>query len=368
LSAGTSATLALVNAGADDFATNVVSYPTLTRVEFAVTDDNADAGADGLTLTGPAGFTIGGIAVVATDFNLGSQIKYTVTAESAVGGASIEAITGTVTQVIGQFSAKSTALLGTGLEIDVEEGRKEFTDGATPKVNSSTDSVTVAIADATGDIDLLNAVAVAGTADYTLSGDFTFLDADSSGAIDAGMTLSGTNAAGLQSTSFTNVAGAAAPQAFTVATDASVVLKTQTFTASAGLDYNTATAGAAVSKFSASGFAAGSWSLNGSSDDIAFLPFGNEYAQSITVTNIGSVVGEITVELTAEGTTYTTTLAATAAAKSVTNISTEVANFATASGITGNARISIVVNAPTADIAVKGLYFHKATQDRVLTY
>jgi len=114
--------------------------------------------------------------------------------------------------------------------------------------------------------------------------------------------------------------------------------------------------------------ASGAWTLNGSTDDIAFLPFGADYKQSITVTNTGTVEGEITIDLTAEGTTYSTTLTAAAAAKSVTNISLEVAAFAAESGITGNARVNVVVNAPDANIAVKGVYYHKASADRVVTY
>jgi hypothetical protein len=110
---------------------------------------------------------------------------------------------------------------------------------------------------------------------------------------------------------------------------------------------------------------AGGFTLDGSGADIAFLPFGADYAQSITVTNTGAVEGAISVDLTAGGFTYSTTLAAVAAAKSVTNISKEVADFAAASGITGNARVNVTANAP--GIVVKGLYYHKPTQDRVLT-
>ena len=146
-------------------------------------------------------------------------------------------------------------------------------------------------------------------------------------------------------------------------------LPTQVITLDSTIKYNTA-APAAATKVTATAQAAGSWTLNGSNDDIAFLPFGSDYAQSITVTNTGSVAGAITVDLTAGGKTYTKTLTAVADAKSVTNISLEVAAFAAASGITDNARIKVVVNAPDAnnEIQVKGLYFHKPTTDRVLTY
>jgi len=98
------------------------------------------------------------------------------------------------------------------------------------------------------------------------------------------------------------------------------------------------------------------------------MPFGSEYAQSITVANRGSVEGAITVTLKAEGKTYTKELTQMAAANSVTNISLEVAAFAKESGITGNAHVNVVVNAPSSNIGVKGVYYHKASADRVLTY
>lgn len=113
---------------------------------------------------------------------------------------------------------------------------------------------------------------------------------------------------------------------------------------------------------------AGSWTLDGSTDDIELMPFGSQYAQSITVANRGSVEGAITVTLKAGGMTYSKELSQAATANSVTDISKEVAAFAAASGVTGNAHVNVVVNAPSGNIGVKGVYYHKASQDRVLTY
>ena len=359
LSAGTSAVLALVNAGADGFATNVVTYPTLTRVEFAVTDDNADGGNNGLTLTGPAGFSISGIEIVADSFDSASQIKYTITAESAVAGAAIEAATSTITQVVGQFSAAVSTKIGT-VKVDVEDGRETFVGGGLA------DAAVVTITDAGSD--LLTAVPEDDTQDYTLKGDFSYLDTDADGIQDG--TLDGTNAEDLQSTTFTDVVGALAAQTFNIVNPASNVIQTQALTADASFDYNPATPGASVVKFTATDLAAGEWVLNGSEDTIAFLPFGSAYAQSVTVTNLSATTGEITIELTSGGETYTNVLTAQADAKSVTDISSEVAAFAAASGITGNTSIKVIVNAPDSndEIQVKGVYYHKATQDRVLTY
>jgi hypothetical protein len=102
-------------------------------------------------------------------------------------------------------------------------------------------------------------------------------------------------------------------------------------------------------------------------EDIVFMPFDSQYAQSINVSNTGSVAGAITVDITAGGTTYTKTLTATATPKATTNISQEVKSFATASGVTGNAHIKVVVNSPSNDIEVTGVYYAKADGDRVKT-
>lgn len=360
LSPATAAEITLVNADVDDIS-SVVTYPSVQQVVFTVTGDDGDGNDDGLSLADDSVFTIDGLDLVFDSLTVGSQVKYTITAESAVAGAAIEAQSAVVTQVINQFSAKATTPFGKDIQIDVEEGRKEFTDGAATKTNTSTDTATIAIIDSGAN--LLAASVDSSTADYTLAGDFTFLDADGDAAIDAGYVLSGTNAADLQSTTISNTSGLT--QDFTITTDGEVVLPAQSYTASVNVDYDTAAS--KVANYSAT-ISAGEWTLNGSSDKIAFLPFGSAYAQSITVTNTGKVEGEITVELTANGETTAKTLTAIAAKNSVTNISSEVAAFAAELGIEGDAAVNVIVNAPDANIDVKGVYYHKASQDRVLTY
>jgi hypothetical protein len=213
----------------------------------------------------------------------------------------------------------------------------------------------------------------------TLNGDFSFLDTNADGKITSADKIfpvfaqtAGTTAttivaaADLQSVSFVG------PTAFTAAgltiTAANVagdtVIKDQKFTVDTEITYTPKTGGAVKAVASQS---AGAWTLDGANQDIAFLPFGNEYAQSVTVSNSGTVEGAITVALSFEGTTFTKTLTAVAAKLSVTNISLEVAALAAESGITGNAQINVIVNAPAASIDVKGVYYHKASQDRVLT-
>lgn len=109
----------------------------------------------------------------------------------------------------------------------------------------------------------------------------------------------------------------------------------------------------------------GAWSLDGSSGDVKFMPFGSQYAQSVTVTNSGTVVGEITAEIFFNGSKFSKTLTATAAANSVTNISSEVAALAAENSVVGDARVRITVNAPNCN--VNAVYYHKADADRVKT-
>lgn len=141
----------------------------------------------------------------------------------------------------------------------------------------------------------------------------------------------------------------------------SVITAPQSFT----IDSSVADASTTIPLATAS---AGTWTLDGSTDDIELMPFGAEYAQSITVANRGTVEGAITVTLKADGKTYSKELSQVAAANSVTNISLAVAAFAAESGITGNAHVNVVVNAPAGNIGVKGVYYHKASADRVLTH
>ncbi|URQ89962.1 hypothetical protein [Pseudoalteromonas sp. SCSIO 43101] len=109
----------------------------------------------------------------------------------------------------------------------------------------------------------------------------------------------------------------------------------------------------------------GAWTLDGSTGDVKFLPFGPQYAQSVTVTNSGNVVGDITAEIFFNGQKYTKVLTAKAAANSVTNISAEIAALAAENSVVGDARVRITINAPSSN--VNAVYYHKADGDRVKT-
>ncbi|PCC11821.1 hypothetical protein [Pseudoalteromonas sp. JB197] len=107
---------------------------------------------------------------------------------------------------------------------------------------------------------------------------------------------------------------------------------------------------------------AGAWSLDGSSGDVKFLPFGKQYAQGVAVTNSGTVVGEVTAEIWFKGEKFTGVVGE-AAANTVTDISQAVRKLASTNAVDGDARVRITVNAPNC--SVNALYYHKADGDRL---
>jgi hypothetical protein len=254
--------------------------------------------------------------------------------------------------------------------IDVSNERKQYTAPAGGD-GSFADALTMDLTTTAVDKLALSAL----TYDVTITGDFTKLDTDGDMKLEAGegslvasQAVTTVAAADLSSVLYTGVTANAA-RTFTInlpATKANrQVLTTQDFTFAVISDY---TATAAKADVAVTSGAAGKWSLNGSSDSIAFLPFGPAYSQSVTVTNTGTVDGEITIDITSNGTTHTTTLEQTAAAKSVVDISDAVRAWASTNGVSGNARVAVVVNSPSTDISVKGVYYSNTDNDRAVIY
>ncbi|WP_085298075.1 hypothetical protein [Cognaticolwellia mytili] len=347
---------------------NVLTY----RVT-AATGDHSNLTGDTLTLSGVKMTTASAVAA--------STVSVTFSAETSTGIAIDSATTNTkvIQKAVSQYLVKVTT--AANAEVKVGTLRTQFGTTAAPVY---ADDVIVTYSDytpAAGEAWIaglaLQGAAPSATA-TTLKGDFNFLDTNADGKItatdkittpfaQAAASTATAITAKVDSVAFAGPAGFGASGLTITAGNAAgdTTITSQAFTVDTSATY--APKSGAVAKATNS-LSAGAWGLDGSSDDIAFLPFSDEYAQSITVTNNGKVVGDISVVLFANGTEYKTTLVAPAAADSVTNISTEVAQFAKASGINGNAGLNIIVNAPAANIQVEGIYFHKATQDRVRTH
>jgi hypothetical protein len=343
-----------------------VDYVGTTTARFRVSGVNS-ATSDTITF---AGWSLKTSAAVDK-----STIKFTSSAlssNSSIGSYDTTAVAATAFTFGNQLTTVTTKFNGI---VSTGAGRAEFTAAGT---GANKDVLTIANTDNAG-VDALTIAksvhVITGNFNYVLDYDLVANGGDADGVMDvaeiaAAVTDVGCTSAvatfntGLTTLTVTDTGALAASCAIELnnvgnTAGGSVIASPQSFTVTS--TYTDAGSNAIVAASSS----AGSFTLDGSGADIAFLPFGSDYAQSITVTNAGTVEGAITVDLTAGGTTYTSTIDAIAAAKSVTDISTEVAAFAAASGIIGNARVNVTVNAP--GIIVKGLYYHKPTQDRVLT-
>jgi len=341
LSASSDAKLAASNAGVT---VGKVAYPNATTIEFPITTAAA-AALDTMTLSD---------VVLSVDGS--SNVVMTIKAISSVAGVEIDSASGVIAAYVDEYSAKVSKGNGFAKQIDVASARKLFTD------TTSTDSATVTVTDLTTDHGDTSASLGAGDVVVTLNGDFSFLDLNADGKVDAkdlGSSITGTLAKDLQSTVVK--AAAAGDQTFTVATGGKVTLPAQSYTADVAVAYTNSLG--AVGSDTTSGLNAGKWTLNGDKTDIAFMPFGGQYANSITVTNMSALAGEITVTLTDGGKSVSAEVGV-AAAKSVTQIGKEVAALAAANGMT-QANVNVVVNA--TNTTVVGVYYSKADGDRVLT-
>lgn len=349
---------------------NLTTSPTMTlgllsteagKVTFRVT---AATGNHGDTEAGKfSKITFSGLQLTTATAKVAGSISAVYSAQTSTGIAIDASSKNTVVAMKGvnQFNSVVTTKLNE--TVSVGSLRKNF--GGSPTVvysdtvESTFTNYTLAATEAaaTG----LMAAAMKSTK-TTLNGNFSFLDTSGDGKLTsadkitspfvalAGSTATAiTPATGLQSVSYAGPTAFGAKSGLTITAGnvaGDTTITDQTFTVDHEITYTTNKGSDAKATNSVSG---GVWGLDGSKDDIAFLPFGSDYAQSITVTNLGTVAGTITVTLTAEGKEYTKVLTATAAADTVTNISSEVSAFAAASGITGNASVNIVVNAPSTD-------------------
>ncbi|TMO67090.1 hypothetical protein CWC18_01395 [Pseudoalteromonas aurantia] len=348
-----------------------VDYPSATTVRFRVSTRNNPNSADGnITL---AGFKLKtGSAADKGTIKVSSKA---ISVNPSIGDYDVSK-DATIATFKTQLSSALTKFDG---EVSTSKGRKEFTNnGSTLK-----DALVTTFTNNSSDVDAITFSKVT----HVLKGDFSYAidyDADKSGKLSAAELLGAGKAFTI--TAADDTATASINDALTELTlvqtvvnstvdnvtltanvkgeaaKGSVITAPQSFT----LASTAVNAGSTASVVIAAKDA-GKFTLDGSNDDITFMPFDSQYAQSINVTNTGTVVGAITVSLTANGSTYAKTLTATAAAKAVTNISAEVKAFAAEKGITGNAHVNVVVNAPSGNISVDAIYYHKADADRVKT-
>lgn len=348
-------------AGAVTFGTPV--YTDGNTVTFEIT-------AVATPVTEGATITLSDIVLEKANLLAGGKVNVGYKVISSVNNSAYEEKSADIADVKEQFKAVVTTKFDA--VIDVNEERKLFEEAPT-----TTDALVIDVTNDTAGVETdatLNAVAAS---KITVKGDFSFLDTDSDGTADysiavtnGGVAPAVTVAEDFQSFSFPVLATTATYTATVTASDTTTptAIPVQSYTADVALSYDPATlnTGGTDSVKSFTALDAGKWTLNGASGELAFMPFSSDYARSITVANTSSLEGEITVDLTVGGKTYSKVLATKAAADGVTNISADINAFAAENMITSNANVKIIVNAPKASVSVTGIYYHKATADRIL--
>jgi hypothetical protein len=328
------------------------TYPDANTILFDVASASSTPAA-GSTIS------IGGVALALT---AGQNVSMTIEAISTVAGVVIDSASGAVLNFADEFAAKKGSNVANAV---ISFDRLTFSG---PSGHSaSADVIEVAITDAALTHSDVTAGGLATT--VKLNGDFSFLDVDGDGTLEAGegsiTGAGGTLAVAKDLQSATITANSVGTKAFTVTLPAAskkVQVAAQTYTADATVAYTNA-AGKAGSVVT-SGIAVGSWTLDGTTEALQFMPFGSQYANSVTVTNTSAIAGDIMVTITGNGKTTTATKVGTAAAKSVTQVGKEIAALAAANGIT-EGYVSVTTNAANAKIV--GIYYAKADGDRVLT-
>jgi hypothetical protein len=352
----------------------VVTFPSTNVIEIEL----AAADATDIANIAPNDtFVISGLNIDPTgSFSTATSISYTMEILSNVGGAVIDSGTGIVLDGVAQFDAAITAVNQLDGEVDVGDGRFTFAtngtliDGTT--ADDSSDSVIINVTSAT--VDHLAASAVGNPISYVVNGAFAYLDADADGDADGVTSTTGTPVVAADFSTVTettgNIAGGnfdgdsldATFEAFAFSTDGTTqLIQAQSFTADVSFTYAPAAGSAATFTENVN---AGSFTLNGASSYISFLPFGSDFTQSITITNTGTVDGSITVDLVGNGLTVSETLTATAVGRSVTQIAAEVNALVVANALGDSVSVNITVNSPDANIRVDALYYSKSTQDR----
>ena len=341
-----------------------LTYNSTTEAVLKLVDSSATVKTARTALAAGSTIVIGDgiVRVVGSAIADKSKTEVAITTVSNVGGQAIETAKATALNGVTQLSAKVTKF---SEAIDVSQGKNYFAGGT--KDASTTASISLESA-AVG----ANAVKDNGEATVTLKGDFSFLDADNDGKLDTGTKIdaTGTTTVAKDFKSITTkvtpgfgaAGGAAAAGSskvdFTITTDGKREIPVQDFTVEASYNYvgsSTLIAGT----FSQAATSAGSWTLNGSSPRIPYMPFGAGISQIVYVTNNGKVDGAVSFTAYDEaGTKYTGTLDVVAKANAVTQLSQALRNGLTAAGFsgTGKLRIDLTINSPSGDLQVFAAY------------
>lgn len=234
--------------------------------------------------------TFSNIPLLLASADVGSKVNITATllTSTDVSVTSTASAPTEVAEVKNQFAAKVKTKADA--KIDVANSRLTF------ESKAKTDTIVL-------DTDTVGTGATATTAKVTVKGDFSDdITKANDGTNDYAMNTAKTEATYTYTASTSPTVAAFLNQdtTLTFTVDGVDEIAPRSFTTSVDLGYTDAESSARTQAL-ATDSSAGSWTLNGDSAYISFLPFGDKYSQSVTVTNTGTVSGEMSVDWTSNG-------------------------------------------------------------------
>ena len=325
-------------AAAEDYTVSLVSLTELA-IDFANDVDLSSAGLDIDSLI------LGGLSINGADLESGNEVEVTVAVQAQISSlyTNIGSASTTLVEVRNQLGASITTANRAALDINATD-MMSFTNSVTD------DTFTITVADNT-----MNFVPADDSTDttVTVTGDFSFLDADADEAIDSGNTVKVgatpvTFADDFQSFTYPEALGIdGTTGGSTIAVDFSFdgAREIPVMTADAAVAFSYISGSATGGTFSATALTAVNWALEGQTFDIDYMPYGTSISQIIYVTNPTSVEADITVTVYDEdGTKYGPTLiAAKATALGVTSIAGDIKAMLP-TDYSGKARIAVTTN------------------------
>lgn len=325
-------------------------------VKLLVTDDVVSA----------ATITVSGIQLIVTGAADKGTVKVSALGKvSTVEGAKTVDTSTAVTYLT--YAQQLSTKVGTSFDaiVDVNAARQKFTDVGTSDtlVIENTEAVVSPGVITTG-------------VTYTVYGDFGFLDLDGDGTLEAKEgTITSTGGTVALATDFMSavVTQAAAFSTGTVGVTitgaAGSVIPDQSYMAKADVAYTNPAGGATdLVATTLAKSDAGSWTLNGAKAHIPFLPFGNNFAQSVTVSNTSTQTGGVDLVIYVGSDTVEVDGIASVVAEGVTDISAAIRSAVAAAGLsTATLSFDVIINAPDSAITVEALYYAKSDGDRLRT-
>lgn len=359
------------NAGTIGWISNTVNTAGNTEVVYRVTSVDTAHNTNGGKIT------FSGVEFAPNKLGNGISVSFAAktsdgTAIDTAGGV---ARTAQLVRVGSQFASVSVgAPAALNAVIDVAKSRTQFTSGVTPVTASFTVAPSSYLVGTVPTPFVATTYgATAGDVTYTLTGDFGWM-LDKNDAVDAAVvtfTDAGCTVTPAEVTATKIVAkcaaGASFAPSFTIAANNKVAIPAQGFSVTANQAYSVGPV-AGVAELSRS---AGTWSLNGSNVEVAYMPYASNISQVINVTNRSSQTGDVSVVAIAQdGKKYDLGVVAQSKAGTILPIAGPIktALEAKVGAITSTQRfaLQIVTNAPEAAVEVYSAYNVGSTGARLV--